>query len=294
MKAYFLPLILIVVCSQSVFAQSGVPRKMNFQACLEDVTSEMVAVTFKIFPGESGGVLLWENTRNVQPVDCFFSIVLGELEAFPEDLFSENDALYLELTVNGSVQPERFPLNSTPYSMRAQIADHVKENVIDSSSIMDGAITNEDISMDAALAIGKISGDVGLNYNIIGSVNSVPITGQYEVLGSMELIAPGDGHVLLILGAQVRFFGDGTLLYLGLGKGEGVDVLNVSTAGNIDGTGTDRSRHSMSVMDVVPVSAGFNIFHVLTLRDPAISRHDLILDNVRLIGLFIPKRYNDQ
>ena len=100
MKVYCLSFMLMVLFSQTVFAQSGVPHKINFQGCLEDAANEMVAVTFRIFPEESGGLPLWENTRNVQPADCFFSVVLGEVEVLPEDLFSQNDALFLELIVN--------------------------------------------------------------------------------------------------------------------------------------------------------------------------------------------------
>ena len=300
MKRFIFLITSTILFSHVLFAQDGVPQKINFQGCLEASVNETAEVTFNIFSAGSENSL-WDFTATVEPVDCFFTIVLGEEKSFPEDLFTTHGTLSIELTVNNEVQPERFPINSTPYTIRAHVADRaniadaVTVGSVTSTSIADGTITDADIGLDAAIAIAKLSGDAGFNYTIINTnLNQIPTTGETFILGSMEIIAPTDGYVFLMVSGYATFFGDKTLLSVGLAKSTPPIIMNVTNAGRIDGNGTLRYEQSISVIDVTQVSAGFNIFHAIAARYPDISNNNVILRNVRLVGIFLPKRYNEK
>lgn len=76
---------------------------------------------FAFYDAASGGdVALWSEAHPGVTVDRgLFAVLLGSIEPLPVALFADNDALWLETSVNGKALEPRVPLTAVPVAVNA-------------------------------------------------------------------------------------------------------------------------------------------------------------------------------
>lgn len=173
-----------------------VPSTLHYQASLledEQSVEGDVAVTARIFDGESGGQALWAEARPTVPVtDGRLSLLLGAETPLPGTLFDE-EARFLEIEINGQRLP-RLRMASTAYALRAGVASAVVAGAVDAAALAPDA---------AVVSVNDVPGALTLQGANGTTVNVDPTTGV------ITISAPGgDGGGSGVLGLQNT---DGTL-----------------------------------------------------------------------------------
>ena len=171
----------------TVFSVSwAVPRLLNFQGTLVDGNGQALAgfydMRFAIFDIESGGMPLWEESRQVDVVNGLYGVQLGTVEPLSSDLF-ETDTLFLEIEIYNPTPPtpawekfgSRLRLTSTAFAMKAGVAERVLNGAITSVMLSPGAVSSDQLS-DQAVTASKIAGSqVTATHIAGGAVGSAQI-----------------------------------------------------------------------------------------------------------------------
>jgi len=105
---------------------SAVPRLINYSSVLRDVNgkplSGVTGVMFMLYKDEQGGAPVWMETQNVTPdKNGHYTVTLGTTisEGLPADLFSNGEARWLAVQVEGQAEQPRVMLVSVPYAFKA-------------------------------------------------------------------------------------------------------------------------------------------------------------------------------
>jgi hypothetical protein len=288
MKKLLFLLTLIAFMSVNVFGQA-IPKQIDYQGVLKDASGNLLngdyAMTFKIYNNPTGGTALWSEIQVINAAQGIFNAHLGSVTPITTVPFDR--VHYLGITVGtGSELSPRTKLTPSPYSFMTM---DVMDNSITTNKINDGTITNSDISNSAAISISKISGDAGIEYNNIGSASGITTTATN--LGSITINCPTSGYVLLMITGNAIFFGDNTIVNVGLSTSSSAINLNYARTGRHDGSGTLRYVNNFTTFDIVSVNAGSNTFYGVALKEVSFSTNTVNLGNLILTGIFIPKRY---
>jgi hypothetical protein len=170
----------VLLIAISSITWGDIPRKINYQGRLEDSSSGEPltgshTMTFRIYDQASGGTLLWSETQVLEAdLEGVVSATLGT--TVPLSLLFEEPA-WLEVEVNSEILLPRREIVAVPYAFRAMDADSLggypptaylmagDVGSVDSDMIADGEITDDDVSGDAAIDPGKISGTAWTSTN---------------------------------------------------------------------------------------------------------------------------------
>ena len=125
MKLMTFVFVAMAVCVTSLHAAPGVPSTINLQGRLTDVTGDILrdgeyTITFRIYGDDFGGSALWEERLPVQVTGGLFSVVAGNINAIPADIFSESPYRFLGVTVDPEPELPRIPFSSVAYAFQAQ------------------------------------------------------------------------------------------------------------------------------------------------------------------------------
>jgi hypothetical protein len=109
-----------------------VPRLVNYSGKATDAQGKAIAgaagITFAIYSEQNGGSPLWLETQNV-PLDSRggYTAQLGATkpEGLPLDLFTQAQARWLGVRINGGEEQPRVLLLSVPYALKAADAETV-------------------------------------------------------------------------------------------------------------------------------------------------------------------------
>lgn len=148
-------------------ASADVPGTLTQQGRLLDsdgaaVPDGEISFTFTIYDAAEDGTALWTETQDITTEDGYFSAQLGEVEAFPGDLFDGSTALFLGVQIGSDDEmTPRQPITSVPYAMKAAVADSATK--ADTATNVTGAITPTSIDTGD----GTFSGTL----NLAGPVN---------------------------------------------------------------------------------------------------------------------------
>src|SRR5688572_7478686 len=121
---------------------AAVPSLINFQGRLTNLSGAALSgshsVTFTLWNVASGGgaPLFTEVQTVTADSDGIYNVYIGSTTAL-RNIFNQD--LWLELTVDGETLSPRYRLTSSPYSLRAAIANDVPDNTVTSAKIAGGA-----------------------------------------------------------------------------------------------------------------------------------------------------------
>lgn len=324
MKHFFYSFSLLLLLSFAIFGQA--PQTMSFQGVATDATGNNLAdgnyqMIFKIYTSESGGGDIWNETQDVTVTDGIFNVILGEDNplALP---FDTQYWLGVRIESDQELSP-RMRLTSSPYALSAATVEDgaitqdklapglslppggeaggdltgdfpnpsIANNAITSEKIKNETIVDDDIDANAAIAISKLYGDVGVDWT---NFDSYPNLGTDIVsLGSVTITAPTDGYIVAYLTGGAVFFGDNTVMNIGISS----TSTNYSLAdgsvslGRLDGSGTDRYYDNYSVMWAGAVIQGDVTLYAIANKISVFSAQTINLTAGKLTIIFIPKKY---
>ena len=151
-------IIIIISILVMLIACFAIPNRMNYQGKITNDSGVALTGTanieFRIYDTESGGLPLWtENHPAVSITKGLFDVILGTTNPIT---LSFDTTYYVELVVNGELLTPRTPLLSTPYSFRADFADHA--TYTDSIHLIDSVQYIDSISyIDSVNYIDSVS-----------------------------------------------------------------------------------------------------------------------------------------
>ncbi len=239
----------------SAVAMAGVPEEITFMGRLvhsgSPVTSP-TSMTFELYLNATGGSSVWSDTQIVTPngQGVYVAYLGSALNPLPTD----NDTLWIQVTVVSTVLNPRRKLTSTPFALRADKSDDV------------GTLPNLDVSGDVT-----IDGKVGIGTT---GAQKLTVNGGIAVSGTV-FIGDGSGSDIRKQSANVdlnfRNSGGGIEMvldsdgYLGIGTAGPTASLDVhgevrfSTAVAQDGTGKIlciKSNGTIGTCDGAPTPSG--------------------------------------
>jgi hypothetical protein len=129
-------LILALSCVSGVYAQQQpgsqtvVPSLIKFGGHLVDSSgkpySNIAGVTFALYKDQQGGAPLWMETQNVNPdATGHYTVFLGSMTSngLPIGLFSEGEARWLGVQIEGKPEQPRVLWVAVPYALKAADAE---------------------------------------------------------------------------------------------------------------------------------------------------------------------------
>jgi N-acetylneuraminic acid mutarotase len=144
----------------SVHAQ--LPETMSLQGELSSGCNNCTQnLTFRIYDVATGGSALWTETVSVTMDSKRFNVILGSSTplAIPFD-----DQHWIGITIGtGSELTPRIQLTSSPYSLRARIADDIADGAVSDAKISDVA-WSKITGVPSLEASGAAGGDLGSTY----------------------------------------------------------------------------------------------------------------------------------
>jgi len=184
-------LLICLYLSSNTLAQ-GIPQTINYQGILKDAAGVVVpngdySLTFKLYDAESGGTVLWNETKTINVVGGIINTQLGSVTPIPSATFV--GAAWLGITVGTETElSPRITLTSVPYSMMTMnVADgsittiKIADNTINTAKIIDGTIVSADINNNQVVkSLNTLKDDVtiaaGSNVTITPSGNTITIS----------------------------------------------------------------------------------------------------------------------
>lgn len=158
MKSFAAVILLLTLVMSNASAQ--IPETMSYQGVLVGPDSTALegthTLTFQIYSSATGGTALWSETHSsVMLNDGVFDVILGT-QGSPLTLNFDGQ-YFLGVTVNSELEElsPRLQMASSPYSLNARNAEDVSDEIITSSKIVDGAVTEGKVG-DEAVTAAKI------------------------------------------------------------------------------------------------------------------------------------------
>ncbi len=194
---------LFIVSGTLLYGQT--PALINYQGQLVDGSGDPregnFDVQFSIFDDPAAGTEQWTETHSALAVsEGLFNVLLGSVAEIPENLFAENDSLYLQIAVGAETLSPRQRISSVAYALHSHKASLLVDDAITPSMIKNGAVTNNKLFANAVstakIATGAVTGPklatgaVGSTEILNNSIQSVDI--QDNTLTNVDILdSPG-------------------------------------------------------------------------------------------------------
>jgi hypothetical protein len=179
-------LTLAALVALSVPALADTPNLIHYQGEISDslgnpVTDGNYSVRFRIFDQSVGGVNLWNEITVQSTEGGLFNHLLGSLSPLPEDLFTAQDSLFMELVVEGETIAPRITLVSVGYARRVNTVDATLGGDITGavtvedttsaplSAAVRGILSNTSPGSSSAAVRGENLGTTSSGYGVWGS-----------------------------------------------------------------------------------------------------------------------------
>ncbi len=130
-------------------ASADVPLNLSHQGRLLDLDNNPIAgvqsLSFTLYDGPESNTLLWTETLNVVLDNGYYTVVLGQTESIPANIFT-GATLYLGVRVgdDDELRP-RLRITSVPYAVRAGEAENAVGDITPNSvTVGDSMVIDED------------------------------------------------------------------------------------------------------------------------------------------------------
>jgi hypothetical protein len=205
MKRYRL-LLLVVLCLslvQATLAQtppvtaSALPRLVRFGGTVKDLSGSpltgVVGITFALYSEQTGGAPLWLETQNITPdSNGRYTALMGATkpEGLPAHLFTNEQAHWVGVQVEGQPELPRVLLVSSPYALKAGDAETIG-GLPPSAFVLAAPTAGSSATASSPAAITEASRDLGPATatdvtTTGGTANYLPIfTGTSTILDSV-------------------------------------------------------------------------------------------------------------
>src|SRR5579859_4643892 len=193
-----------LICSRSA-GQSGttvpsIPRLISYSATAKDSNGKpltgTIGVTFALYSDETGGVPVWSEIQNVQADSGGrYTATLGatQTDGLPLDVFTNAQARWLEVQVEGQPAKPRTLLLSVPYALKAGDAQTIG-GLPPSAFVLAGRGASAASAADTVSATGSSPSTVSPPLGGSGTLNFVPLwTPDGNTLGNSVLFQSGSG-----------------------------------------------------------------------------------------------------
>lgn len=165
--------------------------------------------------------------------------------------------------------------------------DQVQTRVADSCAAGEAI---REIKADGTVTCEAEEASAGVDFAALGSSSGLGTT--LESLGSVTIMPPSDGFVVVTHKGEAVFFGDNTALQFGLGTSSAANDLYEGFVGRLDGSGTARYEHHYGSMAVVEANAGQDVTVFANAQKSSVFDANTInLTDSLLVATFFAKRY---
>ena len=127
-----LSLVSLTVAQTSTPTASSLPRLVSFGGMVKDLKGNpltgMVGITFALYSEQRGGAPLWLETQNVTADSGGrYTVLLGSTkpDGLPAELFTSEQARWVDVQVSGQAEQPRVLLVSAPYALKAGDAETI-------------------------------------------------------------------------------------------------------------------------------------------------------------------------
>ena len=136
----------------------AVPTVLQHQGRLHDSAGTPLdgtkSVTLTLFDASAGGDAQWTSTQDVTFEAGWFATDLDGVDAAAV----EEDELWLELSVDGSIVGDRLPLRSVPFALRADTATHLSGGVVNATEVqIDGQTVIDSSGVTASVSWSSLT-----------------------------------------------------------------------------------------------------------------------------------------
>jgi hypothetical protein len=161
-------MIIGVLVGLPMVASGEIPQQINFQGYLTDASGAPLdgdyQMKLSIYDEAAGSASpLWTELQTVLVINGIYNVQIGQDPTgnpFPGDLFEDQRWLGVTVGTDAEMAP-RQPLTSTPFAMRAEVAEtlvdgavgtvHIANNAVNSAKVANGTLVAEDFEDQAIM-----------------------------------------------------------------------------------------------------------------------------------------------
>jgi len=174
--------------------------------------TETVNMEFRLYDIAEGGAPLWSElwtgSNAVRVSDGLFNVMLGSLNQIPQNVITENDQLYLGITVgtDDEMSP-RVQLGSVPFAVQAL-------------TVPDGSMTTSKLADEAVTAQKVASGAIHYQhmslsrYRMPNVSDHFPLAGEEQLLSELTIDVPYPATYMIYLIVSANGHGGRSIFYL--------------------------------------------------------------------------------
>ena len=163
--------------------------------------------------------------------------------------------------------------------------NQIAPNAIGADQIASSAIGTAEIA-DRSVTTAKLNAPMSVAGVSVSDYSNLPTSAVN--LGSITVVAPAAGRVVLSVTGSAYFGGDATAITVGIGSASGSTNIAQMYVGRWYGTGTLGFEETFSPSGVFNVAAGSQTFYVVAFKFSSYAVNAVNLRNVKLTALYIP------
>src|ERR1700722_2292050 len=234
-----LSLVSLTVAQTSTPTASSLPRLVSFGGMVKDLKGNpltgMVGITFALYSEQRGGAPLWLETQNVTADSGGrYTVLLGATkpDGLPAELFTSEQARWVDVQVSGQAEQPRVLLVSAPYALKAGDAETI------------GGLPPSAFILAAPVALGSATSS-----STVATVPS-PAAADVTTTGGILNYLPIFSGTDTIIDSTVFQTGSGTTAKVG------INTTTPATRLDVNGNATVRGTLSLSATGVATAAAG--------------------------------------
>jgi hypothetical protein len=208
----------------------AVPMKINYQGYLTDSDGSpfdgTVDIKFAIYDAEAAEESIWSEVHaSVSVSNGIFNVILGETTAIGSSDLGGDRFLGIRVIPDSEMTP-RQPLTSVAFAIRAEIAESVAYQIIDTDALANNAVTSEKIGLGAVTS-DKLSDGAALAEILDNDGSGSSLDADFlDGKEATDFVSIDGGTMTgplsvpsLEIGGMIAFQADSSNTFIGIGAG---------------------------------------------------------------------------